>query len=116
MIVYFPEEHPLISLGIAVAAHLALYKFTLKTDPPSAFKPDQKDAIPDHLKFEPISASQEWDAGVIAAKAQNLARTVSFVLQFPPNSRSEFLQLMELPANMLTPTVSIAYIPYTLSY
>ncbi|KIM82242.1 hypothetical protein PILCRDRAFT_8066 [Piloderma croceum F 1598] len=71
----------------AVAAHLALYKFTLKTDPPSAFKPDLSNPIPEQLKFEPVTPSKEWDAGVIVANAQNLART-----------------LMELPANMLTPT------------
>jgi len=71
----------------AVAAHLALYKFSLKTDPPSAFKPGLKETIPDQLKFEPFFASKEWDTGVVVAKAQNLART-----------------LMELPANMMTPT------------
>jgi aminopeptidase len=57
---------------------LALYEFTLKTDPPSAFKPDLKQRIPEHLKFEPLTDSKEWDAGVVAAKAQNLARTVRF--------------------------------------
>jgi aminopeptidase len=60
----------------AVAAHLALYKFTLKTDPPSAFRPDLSKPIPEQLKFEPLTASKEWDAGVVVAKAQNLARTV----------------------------------------
>ncbi|KAF7976200.1 hypothetical protein HWV62_7380 [Athelia sp. TMB] len=59
----------------AVAAYLANYKFTLKTDPPSAFNPNLKDALPEKIKFEPFEASKEWDAGVIAAKAQNLART-----------------------------------------
>jgi aminopeptidase len=60
----------------AVAAHLAFYKFTLKTDTPSAFKPDIKEPIPEQLKFEPLTASKEWDAGVIVATAQNLTRTV----------------------------------------
>ena len=68
--------YPLIS-NVAVAAHLALYKFNLKTDPPSAFKPDLKEVIPDQFTFKPLAASKEWDAGVIAAKAQNFARTVS---------------------------------------
>lgn len=63
---------------LAVAAHLALYKFSLKTDPPSAFRPGLHEAVPEQLKFEPLNASEEWDAGVVAAKAQNLARTVSF--------------------------------------
>ncbi|KAI9442453.1 cytosol aminopeptidase family, catalytic domain-containing protein [Lactarius indigo] len=59
----------------AVATHLAKYKFTLKTSPPSPFKPgEEKD-------------SKEWETGVIYANAQNFART-----------------LTELPANMLTPT------------
>ncbi|KAL0952074.1 hypothetical protein HGRIS_008710 [Hohenbuehelia grisea] len=71
----------------AVAAHLALYKFTLKTDPPSAFNPNLKEAIPEKIKFSPVEQSKEWDRGVKYAKAQNLART-----------------LMELPANMITPT------------
>jgi aminopeptidase len=64
----------------AVAAHLALYKFTLKTDPPSDFKPDLNKPIPEQLKFEPLTTSKEWDAGVIAARAQNLARTVRLSL------------------------------------
>jgi cytosol aminopeptidase len=51
--------HSLKFCNKAVAAHLALYKFTLK-----------------QLKFKPLTPSKEWDAGVIAAKAQNLARTV----------------------------------------
>ncbi|OCH85603.1 leucine aminopeptidase [Obba rivulosa] len=71
----------------AVAAHLALYKFTLKTSPPSAFNPAAKDASPEKLAFKPLTDSNEWQTGVIYARAQNLART-----------------LMELPANMITPT------------
>lgn len=64
-------------LCIAVAAYLALYKFTLKTKPPSQFNPNLKEPIPDKLKFTPIEASKEWDRGVVYAKAQNFARTVS---------------------------------------
>lgn len=60
----------------AVAAHLALYKFTLKTSPPSAFDPRQKEPTPDKLNFTPLQSSKEWDQGVIYAKAQNFARTV----------------------------------------
>ncbi|KIM38237.1 hypothetical protein M413DRAFT_447983 [Hebeloma cylindrosporum] len=71
----------------AVAAHLALYNFTLKTSPPSAFNPSLKEPIPAKLSFTPLQASKEWDRGVIYAESQNLART-----------------LMELPANMMTPT------------
>ncbi|TFY74906.1 hypothetical protein EWM64_g9107 [Hericium alpestre] len=71
----------------AVAAHLAQYKFTLKTSPPSAFKPGSKDAPAEKFAFEPLEGSKEWDTGVVYAKAQNFART-----------------LMELPANMITPT------------
>jgi len=72
----------------AVAAHLALYKFTLKTTPPSPFNPNLKEPIAPKLSFSPLQESQEWNRGVIYAEAQNLART-----------------LMELPANMMTPTV-----------
>jgi len=71
----------------AVAAHLALYKFTLKTSPPSRFNPNEPEPIPDKLVFTPLQKSPEWDRGVIYAQAQNLART-----------------LVELPANMMTPT------------
>lgn len=72
----------------AVAAQLALYKFTLKTTPPSRFNPNLKEPIPEKLKFSPVQPSKEWDRGEVYGKAQNLART-----------------LMELPANMMTPTV-----------
>ncbi|KAJ7722566.1 leucine aminopeptidase [Mycena maculata] len=66
----------------------ALYNFTLKTDPPSAFNPNLKEPIPEKVTLKPLDASVEWDRGVVYAKAQNLART-----------------LMEFPANMMTPTV-----------
>ncbi|KAJ7144822.1 cytosol aminopeptidase family, catalytic domain-containing protein [Mycena crocata] len=72
----------------AVAAHLALYSFTLKTDPPSAFNPNLKEPMPEKVAIKALNASQEWDRGVVYAKAQNLART-----------------LMELPGNMMTPTI-----------
>ncbi|THH12680.1 hypothetical protein EW146_g7465 [Bondarzewia mesenterica] len=71
----------------AVAAYLADYKFTLKTSPPSSFKPNSEEAVSENVSYEPLQGSKEWDTGVIYAKAQNFART-----------------LMELPANMLTPT------------
>ncbi|CAA7265101.1 unnamed protein product [Cyclocybe aegerita] len=71
----------------AVAAHLALYKFTLKTSPPSRFNPNLAEPIPEKLTFTPLQESKEWDRGVVYAQSQNLART-----------------LMELPANMMTPT------------
>lgn len=71
----------------AVAAHLAKYKFTLKTDPPSSFRPGATDAPAENLSFEPLEPSKDWDEGRLYAEAQNFART-----------------LQELPANMMTPT------------
>ncbi|PCH33010.1 hypothetical protein WOLCODRAFT_147118 [Wolfiporia cocos MD-104 SS10] len=75
------------SHAAAVAAHLALYNFTLKTKPQSPFDPSLQEPLPEKLTFEPTGVSAEWDTGVIYAKAQNLART-----------------LTELPGNMMTPT------------
>ncbi|THH21850.1 hypothetical protein EUX98_g8266 [Antrodiella citrinella] len=72
----------------AVAAHLALYGFNLKTDPPSSFDPKNKESTAEKLSFKPIAASKEWNDGVVYAYAQNLART-----------------LTELPANLMTPTI-----------
>lgn len=71
----------------AVAAHLAQYKFSLKT-PDSRFNPNLKEPIPEKLKFTPSEGSKEWERGAVYAKAQNMART-----------------WMELPANMCTPTI-----------
>ncbi|OJA15858.1 hypothetical protein AZE42_11442 [Rhizopogon vesiculosus] len=71
----------------AVAAHLALYDFTLKTSPPSRFDPRGTEGVPKKLAISTSIGSADWDSGVIYANAQNLART-----------------LMELPANMMTPT------------
>ncbi|TFK71453.1 hypothetical protein BDN72DRAFT_837505 [Pluteus cervinus] len=71
----------------AVAAYLSLYKFSLKTSPPSRFNPNLTEPIPEKIELKPIKESKEWNQGVVYAKAQNLART-----------------LMELPANMMTPT------------
>ncbi|CCM06358.1 uncharacterized protein FIBRA_08615 [Fibroporia radiculosa] len=72
----------------AVAAHLALYEFTLKTDPPSPFNPRLTQPLPDKLAFEPLAQSEAWNAGVVYAMSQNLARTLS-----------------EMPGNMMTPTI-----------
>jgi aminopeptidase len=71
-------------LMAAVGAHLALFKFNhLKTAP--------KDAVPPVTVLPPPNASSTgemgWDTGVVYASAQNLSR-----------------ELMELPANILTPT------------
>ena len=55
---------------------MAKYKFTLKTDPPSAFKPDLKEPVPEKIKVEPLAKSKEWNTGVVYAEAQNFARTV----------------------------------------
>ncbi|KAK0466043.1 uncharacterized protein EV420DRAFT_1636626 [Desarmillaria tabescens] len=72
----------------AVAAHLAQYSFTLKTSPnPSRFNPNLKEPIPEKLTLSPEQSSEEWDRGVVYAESQNFART-----------------LMELPANIVTPT------------
>lgn len=74
----------------AVASHLALYSFTLKTKPPSRFDPRNKEPVPEKVVFSPIQeqVAEEWERGKTYAQAQNLART-----------------LMELPANMMTPTI-----------
>lgn len=80
----------------AVAAHLAAYKFDLKTD--SSSRPGDEGRFR-KLKFEPLyeggkeegegeRVEKAWREGEVYAEAQNLART-----------------LMELPANRLTPTV-----------
>jgi hypothetical protein len=63
----------------AVAAHLALYKFTLKTSPPSRFNPNSKEPLPEKLDFSPLQETKDWDRGVVYAQAQNLARTVCFI-------------------------------------
>ena len=67
----------------AVAAHLAKYKFTLKTSPPSPYKPGDETTVPQELSFQPTqlegSELKEWETGVIYADAQNLARTVPIV-------------------------------------
>ena len=68
----------------AVAAHLALYKFTLKTSPPSRFNPNSKEPLSEKLDFSPLQRTEEWDRGVVYAQAQNLARTVCFF--FLPSS------------------------------
>lgn len=59
----------------AVGAHLAKYKFTLKTSPPSRFNPNLKEPIPEPLTLEPFESSKEWDVGVKYAEAQNWAKT-----------------------------------------
>ncbi|KAJ7726353.1 leucine aminopeptidase [Mycena metata] len=78
-----PDPH-----AAAVAAHLALYTFSLKTKPPSPFNPNLQEPIPEKVALKALNASPEWDQGVMYAKAQNLART-----------------LMELPGNLMTPTI-----------
>lgn len=71
----------------AAAAHLALYKFSLKTSPGSPFAPGATVPVPEKVEIAPSETSEEWVRGVVTGRAQNLART-----------------LMELPANMMTPT------------
>ncbi|KAG8996867.1 hypothetical protein FRB94_007997 [Tulasnella sp. JGI-2019a] len=74
----------------AEAATLALFNFSLKTkksdeDGTSRPKPEEK------VEFHPLGGTEEatkgWHTGLTVASAQNLAR-----------------ELMELPANMMTPT------------
>ena len=60
----------------AVAAHLALYHFTLKTKPTSAFDPRLAQPLPDKLALSALSENSEWETGVVYGQAQNLARTV----------------------------------------
>ena len=71
----------------AVATHLAKYKFTLKTSPPSPYKPGEGQAVPQQLSFEPLQGSKEWETGVVYASAQNFARTVPLVSLGPMANR-----------------------------
>ncbi|KZT63339.1 hypothetical protein DAEQUDRAFT_680563 [Daedalea quercina L-15889] len=73
----------------AVASHLALYDFTLKTKPTSQFDPRNTNPLPGRLELRSLVGgdAKAWDEGVVYARAQNLARTLS-----------------ELPGNMMTPT------------
>lgn len=73
----------------AVGANLALYKFSLKTssDAAASYVSAPSTTPQSQLSVKPITPSKEWDEGAVYAYAQNLART-----------------LMELPANMMTPT------------
>lgn len=83
----------------SVAAHLASYKFDLKTSSSSGRFSRGGEERFKKLKFEPLydvgagkdeveEMKKRWKEGEVYAEAQNLART-----------------LMELPANMLTPTL-----------
>jgi aminopeptidase len=71
-----PKDAVLITPYLAVGAHLARYKFTLKTSPPSKFNPNLEQPIPESLALEPLESSKKWDIGVKYAEAQNWARTV----------------------------------------
>jgi len=71
----------LITLRLAVGAHLARYKFTLKTSPPSRFNPNLEKPISESLALEPLKSSKEWDIGVKYAEAQNWAKTVTISLR-----------------------------------
>lgn len=79
------------SHAAAVAAHLAAYDFTLKSDDPFAHGPRDGKRPAQKFTFAPLPAGADkkaWSEGVEYAEAQNFART-----------------LMELPANLLTPTL-----------
>lgn len=69
---------------LAVGAHLARYKFTLKTSPPSRFNPNLEQPIPESLALDPLQSSKEWDIGIKYAEAQNWARTVSILARSVP--------------------------------
>src|SRR5271154_422545 len=51
------QLYTLSFLPTAVAAHLALYKFNLKTCPPSPFNPSLKEPIKDKVTFNPVPSS-----------------------------------------------------------
>lgn len=72
-------NHKTDALIVAVAAHLAKYKFTLKTSPPSQYKPGEEKAVPQELSFQPVQDSKTWETGVVYAEAQNFARTVPII-------------------------------------
>ena len=72
-----PNLNVLITSFLAVGGHLARYKFTLKTSPPSRFDPNLEQPTPESLALQPLQPSKEWDIGVKYAEAQNWARTVS---------------------------------------
>ena len=75
-----PYNHTVLSTPyLAVGAHLARYKFTLKTSPPSSFNPNLEQPIPESLALDPLQPSEEWDIGAKYAEAQNWARTVSIL-------------------------------------
>lgn len=74
---------------LAVAAYLSLFEFTLKTSLPSRFNPNLTESIPEKLSLAPLEKSREWDIGIIYAEAQNLARTVRFLLCHP-TTKSEY--------------------------
>lgn len=64
--------------GTAVAAHLALYRFSLKTSSgTSAFDPRLEKPQPPLVDIAPLAQDAAWETGVVYASAQNLARTVS---------------------------------------
>lgn len=67
---------------LAVAAHLALYNFDLRTQPGSLYKEYSGQDVQARFTFTPLTTSQEWDNGVKYASAQNVARTVRFQSQF----------------------------------
>jgi aminopeptidase len=70
-------------LATAVAAHLAKYKFTLKTSPPSPYTLGEGQVVPQDFSFRPLEDSQDWETGVVYANAQNLARTVPSISSRP---------------------------------
>ena len=82
VLVKSPHNHAvLITLCLAVGAHLARYKFTLKTSPLSRFDPNLEQPISESLVLEPLKSSKEWDVGVKYAEAQNWAKTVNISLR-----------------------------------
>lgn len=63
---------------IAVAAHLALYDFSLKTSGDTATSAPLAPSATsqNRLSCLPVVSSEAWDEGIVYAYAQNLAKTV----------------------------------------
>ncbi|KAG1750118.1 hypothetical protein EDB19DRAFT_1904373 [Suillus lakei] len=72
-----PQPQKPAKVAQAVAAHLALYNFSLKASPPSAFDPRGTADVSNTLDISMNASSPDWDRGIVYANAQNLARTVS---------------------------------------
>lgn len=77
-VLYSARKVPERRTSIAVAAHLALYQFSLKTseDAAASYSAAPSSTPQSQLSCKPIVSSTAWDEGAIYAYAQNLAKTV----------------------------------------